>query len=129
MVDQRPQDGGGGDPAERGDKRPGILAGLPLPAAVAGAHPGGVVEQVRSFCQHQSPRNIIASSPVIARSVSDKAIHSSFARQDGLLRGVYHRAHIRATRWLAMTSLSFPRSIITARANSMTSEVTDPQRV
>src|SRR5450759_4154946 len=25
---------------------------------------------------------------------------------DGLLRGVYHRARIRATRWLAMTSLS-----------------------
>src|SRR6266568_4628996 len=47
---------------------------------------------------------------------SDEAIHSSFARQDGLLRcarndgagdgllgGACHRARIRATRWLAMT--------------------------
>ena len=34
---------------------------------------------------------------------SDEAIHSSFVRQDGLLRGACHRARIRATRWLAMT--------------------------
>ena len=31
---------------------------------------------------------------------SDEAIHSFFARQDGLLRGACHRARIRATRWL-----------------------------
>src|SRR5260370_28891610 len=35
---------------------------------------------------------------------SDEAIHSSFAWRDGLLRGACHRARIRATRWLAMTS-------------------------
>jgi hypothetical protein len=33
-----------------------------------------------------------------------EAIHSFFARQDGLLRGACHRARIRATRWLAMTA-------------------------
>ena len=33
-----------------------------------------------------------------------QAIHSFFARRDGLLRGACHRARIRATRWLAMTS-------------------------
>jgi hypothetical protein len=32
-----------------------------------------------------------------------EAIHSFFARRDGLLRGACHRARIRATRWLAMT--------------------------
>jgi hypothetical protein len=41
---------------------------------------------------------------VIARSVSDEAIHSFFVLHDGLLRGACHRARIRATRWLAMTS-------------------------
>jgi hypothetical protein len=35
---------------------------------------------------------------------SDEAIHSFFARRDGLLRGGCHRARIRATRWLAMTT-------------------------
>jgi len=35
-----------------------------------------------------------------------EAIHSFFARQDGLLRGACHRARIRATRWLAMTTHS-----------------------
>jgi hypothetical protein len=34
---------------------------------------------------------------------SDEAIHSFFARRDGLLRGACHRARVRATRWLAMT--------------------------
>jgi hypothetical protein len=32
-----------------------------------------------------------------------EAIHSFFARRDGLLRGACHRARIRATHWLAMT--------------------------
>ena len=36
MVDQRPQDRGGGRPAERADKSPVIVAGPPLPAAVTG---------------------------------------------------------------------------------------------
>jgi hypothetical protein len=34
----------------------------------------------------------------------DEAIHSFFARQDGLLRGACRRARIRATRRLAMTT-------------------------
>jgi hypothetical protein len=42
---------------------------------------------------------------VCAREQSDEAIHSFFARRDGLLRGACHRARIRATRWLAMTGL------------------------
>jgi len=33
----------------------------------------------------------------------DEAIQSFFSWHDGLLRGVYHRVRIRATRWLAMT--------------------------
>ena len=44
---------------------------------------------------------------VIARSESDEAIHSFFARRNGLLRGACHRARIRATRWLAMTEWLF----------------------
>jgi hypothetical protein len=39
---------------------------------------------------------------VIARSVSDEAIHSFFLRLDGLFRGTCHRARVRATRWLGM---------------------------
>jgi hypothetical protein len=35
---------------------------------------------------------------------SDEAIHTFFARRDGLLRGACHRTRIRATRWLAMTT-------------------------
>src|SRR5258708_23822908 len=35
-----------------------------------------------------------------------EAIHSSFTRRHGLLRGACHRARIRATRWLAMTGLA-----------------------
>jgi hypothetical protein len=53
VIDQRPQDRGRGCAAERADKRPVILAGLPLPAAVAGAHPRGVVEKVRRPGQHE----------------------------------------------------------------------------
>ena len=42
---------------------------------------------------------------VIARSEATK--QSMFPqRRNGLLRGVYHRARFRATRWLAMTALS-----------------------
>jgi hypothetical protein len=43
---------------------------------------------------------------------SDEAIHSSFARRNGLLRGARHRARVRATRWLTMTvSVAFaPRN-------------------
>ena len=52
MIDQRPQDGGGGSTAERADERPVIVAGPPLPAAVAGGHPGGVVEQMLGPGKH-----------------------------------------------------------------------------
>jgi transposase len=38
---------------------------------------------------------------------SDEAIHSFFARRNGLLRGACHRARIRATRWLAMTIVRY----------------------
>src|SRR5882757_5452739 len=40
---------------------------------------------------------VIVSSRHCERS---EAIHSSFTRRDGLLRGACHRARIRATRWL-----------------------------
>ncbi len=40
---------------------------------------------------------------------SAEAIHSFFARQDGLLRGACHRARTRATRWLAMTNSALHR--------------------
>ena len=47
MIDQRPQDGGGGGAAERADKGPVILAGLALPAAIAGGDLRGIVEKMR----------------------------------------------------------------------------------
>src|SRR3979411_1319054 len=84
MIDQRPQDGGGGGSAERADEGPVIVAGLPLPAAVAGANPRGVVEKMRSFAKHQNSRNASGASPVIARSGSDEAIQPSSFR-DGAL--------------------------------------------
>src|SRR5260370_41202179 len=43
-----------------------------------------------------------SESSVIARSAATKQSIPAL-RPDGLLRGVYHRARIRATRWLAMT--------------------------
>src|SRR5215213_4850007 len=54
MIDQRAQDGGRGSAAERTDERPVIIAGLPLPAAVTGAHPRGVVEKVLGPCKHEN---------------------------------------------------------------------------
>src|SRR5882672_5633850 len=57
MVDQRPQDGGGGGAAEQADKGPVILAGLALPAAVAGGNLRGVVEQMRCFGEHEDSLN------------------------------------------------------------------------
>ena len=47
MLDQRPQDGRGGGAAERADKGPVVLAGMALPAAVAGGDLRGVVEKMR----------------------------------------------------------------------------------
>ena len=49
MIDQRPQDGRRRHAAERADKGPVIIAGLPLPAAVAGGNARGVVEQMRGL--------------------------------------------------------------------------------
>jgi len=46
MLDQRPQNGGGGDAAERPDKGPVVIAGLALPAAVAGGDAGGLVAEM-----------------------------------------------------------------------------------
>src|SRR6266849_560430 len=50
------------------------------------------------------------ASVVIARSEATKQSRLSFLAP-GLLRGVYHRARIRATRWLAMTALSLRRAL------------------
>src|ERR1700722_18567364 len=65
MIDQRPQHGGGGDPAERADESPVLQAGLPPPAAVAGGDPRGVVEKMRGLGQHEIlailPRSITAA--------------------------------------------------------------------
>src|SRR4030088_1734518 len=50
-----------------------------------------------------SPIFLPMFSPRHCEGRSDQAIHSFFLRRDGLLRGAWHRARIRATRWLAMT--------------------------
>jgi hypothetical protein len=67
MIEQRPQDRGGGCPAERAHKRPVILAGPPLPAAVAGGDLRGVVEKVWGLGQHEITlivrRSIMAVQP------------------------------------------------------------------
>src|ERR1700738_343466 len=55
MIDQRPQDGGGRRSAEWADESPVIVAGASGPAAVAGGHPRGVVEQVRGPGEHEIP--------------------------------------------------------------------------
>jgi len=52
VIDQRPQDGGGGGAAEWADKGPVILAGLALPAAIAGGDLRGIVEKVRGLGEH-----------------------------------------------------------------------------
>src|SRR5437879_6893813 len=48
-----------------------------------------------------------------------EAIHSSFARRDGLLRGACHRAAIRPTRWLAMTWGQIAKSRFAHRPHPM----------
>src|SRR5258708_11598880 len=52
VIDQCPQDGGGGCSAERADEGPVIVAGLSSPAAVTGGNPRGVVEKVLGFGKH-----------------------------------------------------------------------------
>src|SRR6202158_4221712 len=72
MIDQRPQDRGGGGAAERADEGPVIVAGPTLPAAVLGGHPRGVVEQERSLGKHMIPpivpRHIMAAPANSMRS-------------------------------------------------------------
>src|SRR5260221_57261 len=53
-------------------------------------------------CRHCEERPVRRSSK--SEGGSDEAIHSFFARRNGLLRGACHRARVRATRWLAMTA-------------------------
>src|ERR1700730_1720740 len=67
------------------------------------------------------PRNAIVNHRHCERS---EAIHLLVPLQYGLLRGVYHRARFRATRWLAMT-IYLSASITERRANPMTCEVMD----
>src|SRR5688500_2664537 len=89
MIDQRPQDGGGGGAAERADKRPVIVAGAALPAAVAGSHSCGVVEKVRGLGQHESPRNGIGLPPVIASQRGARS-RDPLARNDAERSTQYH---------------------------------------
>jgi len=62
-----------------------------------------------SSCTTRAPRAAGMRSHILklecrhCEEQSDEAIHSFFARRDGLLRGACHRARLRATRWLAMT--------------------------
>jgi hypothetical protein len=53
VIDQCPQDGGGGCSAEWADEGPVIVTGLSSPAAVTGSNPCGVVEKVLGFCKHR----------------------------------------------------------------------------
>src|SRR5690349_1105401 len=52
MLDQRAQNGCGGYAAEWSDEGPIVVAGVALPATVAGRNARGVVEGVREFCVH-----------------------------------------------------------------------------
>jgi len=67
MVDQRPQDGGGGRATERADKSPVIVAGPPLPAAVTGGNPRRVVEQVLAFVSISALPSLRANGRANAR--------------------------------------------------------------
>ena len=60
-------------------------------------------EIVKPYLQLFQSHCLRQTRGVCARERSDEAIHSVFARRNGLLRGACHRARIRATRWLAMT--------------------------
>src|ERR1700692_2214631 len=87
MIDQRPQDRGGSGSAEGTDECPVVLAGLPLPAAVTGGDAGGIVEQVRSLGQHESPRSVTCASPVIATLLLSRAV-SRLPRVNSMTWGV-----------------------------------------
>src|SRR6266481_3625848 len=68
----------------------------------SGASRRGVVKSCLELEQRHCEERLVRRSST-SEGGSDEAIHSFFARQDGLLRGACHRARIRATRWLAMT--------------------------
>src|SRR5665213_492946 len=122
MLDQRPQNGGGGDAAERADEGPVIRTRIPLPAAVASGDPGRLVEQVLASGEHSMSWAVVdASSVIAARSVSDEAIHTCFAAAWIASRSLSSGTHSRDP--LARNDGRFARSIIAAPANSMTLEV------
>src|SRR6185312_16264803 len=52
VLDQRPQNGGGREAAERADEGPVVGAGASTPAAVAGGDAGRVVKEVWGFGEH-----------------------------------------------------------------------------
>src|SRR3954462_1157136 len=53
MIGHRAQDGGGRNASEWTDEGPVIVAGLPLPAAVTGAHPRRLVKEVLGPGKHR----------------------------------------------------------------------------
>src|SRR5260370_37951581 len=88
--------------------------------ASAGPEPGGVAGRYRKRAREfrasdavdrRARRRLLETPPVglilprHCEERSDEAIHSFFPRPHELLRGVYHRARIRPTRWLAMTAV------------------------
>src|SRR6266480_4222633 len=88
-----------------------INASMPSRLALKPALPVAMVFSMMamdSICSVSAgdTRNVIHGAGLEFRHCeerSDEAIHSFFLWRDGLLRGACHRAHIRATRWLAMT--------------------------
>ena len=68
MIDQRPQNGRRRRAAERADKGPVIIAGPPLPAAVAGGNGSGVVEQMRCLGEHEGIRQTFTAVPFQSRN-------------------------------------------------------------
>src|SRR4030081_630049 len=73
-----------------------------------GLESGGRCKPIEASCGSGPYRHCEEpTGPAFGRpddKLRDEAIHSSFTRRDGLLRGACHRARIRATRWLAMTT-------------------------
>jgi hypothetical protein len=92
-----------------------LVCVLPLPSAREAAGATGIRHSPRPLWAEDSStaraHGAARSRTRVCRHCeerSDEAIHSFFARHDGLLRGACHRARVRATRWLAMTVSEFP---------------------
>src|SRR5260370_16580470 len=83
-----------------------------------------VQSKTRAKCAARSRRHVMR--PVIARSEATKQSMLVFARRDGWLRGVYHRARIRATRWLAMTWRGRDPSVEQTRHRLFRTRAPDP---